>query len=204
MALSDPGFFAAFQQGNQKVFEEVFRAYEPEMYAEAHRMLQRTDEAEDVISESFFKLWLNREKIKDLGHIKGFLYTTVRNKCVDILRKGLKYPHISTDKYILKEIQDLNDPYISYLDRVRYLVVIKLLKEEIEKFSPRRKEVVFLYLIGGLPMKKIAQLMGINYTTAHRHWQKAVTALLKALKNKGLRLFIILVLMAVLGSFLKK
>ena len=55
------------------------------LYALAYRMLGNQLEAEDVVQDTFIKLWERREQ--GLKFEKAWLYKVTRNQCLDIIRR---------------------------------------------------------------------------------------------------------------------
>ncbi|MCX7552413.1 sigma-70 family RNA polymerase sigma factor [Marinicella sp. S1101] len=55
------------------------------LYALAHQMLGNQLEAEDVVQDTFIKLWQRREKGGKFE--KAWLYKVTRNQCLDIIRR---------------------------------------------------------------------------------------------------------------------
>lgn len=60
------------------------------LYALAYQMLGNQLEAEDVVQDTFIKLWERREQ--GLKFEKAWLYKVARNQCLDILRRR-KHAH---------------------------------------------------------------------------------------------------------------
>ena len=48
-----------------------------------HYLSGDTDRAEDVVQDCFVRLWQ-----KEVVHDKAFLFTAVRNACIDLLRRN--------------------------------------------------------------------------------------------------------------------
>ena len=55
------------------------------LYALAHQMLGNQLEAEDVVQDTFIKLWQRKEKGGEFE--KAWLYKVARNHCLDIIRR---------------------------------------------------------------------------------------------------------------------
>jgi RNA polymerase sigma-70 factor (ECF subfamily) len=194
LSVSD---LAQFRLGDEMIFEKVFEACKPRVYAMAFRMLQHSTEAEDVTAEAFCELWKVREKIREDGHIEAFLYVAARNKCVNILLKRKRAPHISI------EINGQPEAVDTIYEEIDYLKTIKALEIAIEQLPPQQKEVIRQYYIQGLSMAEVAHNMNIDIKTAYTHRTRAVAFLLKLMKNKRSGLFIPILLTGICEIFLK-
>ncbi len=104
------------------------------LYALAHRMLGNQLEAEDVVQDTFIKLWQRKEQGGKFE--KAWLYKVTRNQCLDIIRRrkhaneyqisaavGSDFAPSATDEVlndelsgeIGKAINQLDEPYQSLL-----------------------------------------------------------------------------------------
>ena len=66
-------------------FEEIYRRHYPAMYRLAKTMLYDADDSKDVVSDIFVRL-LRGDVVTQADRMEGFLMTSVRNRCRDILR----------------------------------------------------------------------------------------------------------------------
>lgn len=71
----------------RKEYIEQLLPLAKEVYPMACRLLQDDALAEDVVQEVMLYLWKRRRKIEIKSSYKAFLYQSVRNKCLDVLRK---------------------------------------------------------------------------------------------------------------------
>ena len=57
-------------------------------FALALRILKNSDDAEDVVQDSFLKLWTHRKRM-EIGRAKfsTWLYRVITNRCIDLRRK---------------------------------------------------------------------------------------------------------------------
>ena len=74
-------------QGDKTGLREIYEAYLGYIYRIVYEILQNKENAEDVTSEFFIRLWDKAEQFKPgTGH-KGYLATMARNMAIDYLRK---------------------------------------------------------------------------------------------------------------------
>lgn len=77
----------AFLQGREEGFAALFRRYYPPLCYLAQDLLGNRAAAEDIVSDSFLKLWERRGKLDTRGSLRAWLYTTVHNASLDLLRR---------------------------------------------------------------------------------------------------------------------
>jgi RNA polymerase sigma factor (sigma-70 family) len=77
----------SFQRGEQKGFEYFFNLLYKSLHHFAFRIVNDTAKAEDVVEESFIKIW---ERHSDFTHgkvIRSWMYTTVKNGALNRLQQ---------------------------------------------------------------------------------------------------------------------
>lgn len=83
--------------GGQAAFQQVFERYYPGMVEYAYRMLADQEAGEDLVQEIFIDLWNNIQSHSITTSLQGYLYTSVRNRCLNYL-KSLE---VTNKQYIL-------------------------------------------------------------------------------------------------------
>lgn len=82
----DQAVLASFSSGDEIAFRQVFDHLFRPLCFFAGRFTGQKEEAEDMAAQAFHKLWLRREGFTALPAIRAFLYTTVKNQCLDLLK----------------------------------------------------------------------------------------------------------------------
>lgn len=67
-------------------FEVLFKSHYESLFARAYGWLQDEEEAHDVVSEAFARLWQQVDHVKPEARL-SFLHTTIRNSALDLLRR---------------------------------------------------------------------------------------------------------------------
>lgn len=76
-----------FKEGDAHAFQEIHQLYFPLMCFFAEKIVRSAEDAKDIASEVFAKLWARHDKFDTLINVKAFLYITTRNLCLNYLRK---------------------------------------------------------------------------------------------------------------------
>mgnify|MGYP000995649432 FL=1 len=90
----------------QSEFLKTVMPFKDKVYRVAKRLLVSTEEAEDATQELYFKLWKNRNKLKDYKSIEAFAMTMTKNYCFD----RLKSKQASNLKLIHSNYQEKGTP----------------------------------------------------------------------------------------------
>src|SRR5690349_24963911 len=77
---------AGFHKGNSRAFDLLFDMFFPALCYFANKLIEDRQESEDIVLDTFQKLWARREHFETMPNIKAFLYITVRNTCLNYLR----------------------------------------------------------------------------------------------------------------------
>ncbi len=78
-----------FQKSVYPLKDKIFRF--------SKRLLERTEEAEDIVQEVFIRLWNRRDKLDEYRSVEALAMVTAKNLCLDKIR-GRKFPVESLDE----------------------------------------------------------------------------------------------------------
>ena len=129
----------------------------PLLYRIAFHILERQDEAEDAVQETFLKLWEIRDKLDDVESAKAYSIRILKNECLDRLRKAKK--SVSAEQVLAKEPISPADEQIDAKRRLeKVLGAIKSLPDS-------QKQVLLLRTVEGLSYGEISEKMGMSQLT---------------------------------------
>jgi len=176
---NDNELIAALNSGEEKAITEVFGQYYQALCYFATRLIQRKEEAEDIVIGVFSKCWNSKKDFDSVIKLKGFLFVTTRNACYDYLRQMKRVNNQQEELlYILSNEEEEN--FEAEKTRAE---VLKKIYEEIEKLPTQCKKVLELSIFEGLKSKEIAEQLDISVSNVTSQKSRAVqlikTALLK-------------------------
>ena len=176
---SDTAIVDSLNDGQQHALDELFAQYYRALVYFALRITKNQEEAEDIVIESFSKLWNNRGGMESVPHIKGFLYMTTRNACIDYLRAQEKI------RSIREELELLADPVIQTLEvETTRAEMLRHIYEELERLPHQCRNVFKLSVIKGLKSREIANELNISISNVTSQKSRAVQLLRSALVRK--------------------
>lgn len=153
------------------------RLYRPLCVYAMHYLKGDVFEAEDVVQDCFVKLW---EVNPD--NVRAFLYTAVRNECIDRLRKS--HPEIiSFSPYDL-------DGIISDEEARDRSVLEAQLWERIEGLPERCREIFLMSKRNGMTYSEIAEELGISVKSVEHQISRALKRI-RVLHNYNQLLFVL-------------
>ncbi len=167
---------------SKKDFEKIFRQHYSLLYRIAKGYIKSEYLAEEIVCETFIKLWNKPVDIK--VSLKDYLTKTLINTCIDYYRKekARKDKEISIEDNVIvcTTLADLNEDPLDYIinDEQEKIVI-----EAIETLPPRYKMTLWLFRFDNLSYEEIAQEMGISKNTVKSNLQAAMNLLREKLKD---------------------
>lgn len=114
---------------------------------------------EDIIQNTFMKLYENLDKIKDSSKIEFWLFTTVRNQIYTLFRNK----KIHVDQYAVADADEIEiDSEYKVEEKFDELELKEIIMKELEKLPVEQKEVYLLKEYGGFSYKEIGEMMSID------------------------------------------
>jgi len=144
-----------FRQGRQIEFNLIYKLYYGQLYRFAYSML-KVMEAEDIVTESFIKLWNLREKFQSEDNIRAFLYLVTRNACIDHLRLLHRRRELYKEMVYLAEIH-MDNP--TETDNIEILFE---LSNRIKSLPHKCRKIFELIYFENLGTSEVAKRMRIS------------------------------------------
>jgi RNA polymerase sigma-70 factor (ECF subfamily) len=176
--MDDETLIKACVSGNEKAQFQLFEQFAPKMMAVCLRYAENREMAEDVLQESFVKVFKNLKKFTNEGSLDGWIRRIMVNTSLDAIRKNKKRKFDS-------QIES-----ISYLAPQNDFIEESLMAEDLMLIinqMPEGYKLVFnLYAIEGYSHKEIAETLGISENTSKSQYSRARAYLREILEKKGI------------------
>lgn len=166
------------KDGNKKIFEEIYKAYYPQLCFYCLRYVGDMEEAKEIVQGLFFKIWLKRKDLKINSSIKSYLYSAVQNYALNHLQQK-KIQH----KYIIHKVNFPIQHNENGLNRLEEQELSLLIKSAILKLPNKRREIFELSRFENLKYSQIAEQMRISVKTVESQMSKSLNFLRKALNE---------------------
>ncbi len=154
------------------LFEELYREYFPKLYAYSRSIVDSQSMAKDIVSEFFYKQWLNKEDFEEIQDIEMYFFVSIRNQSFKSLRKAGVIQNT--------ELLQVRMQSVDYVDPEELLLEKELLEalESIISELPDQCQLIFrLSKEKGLKNAEIAAELGISVVTVNSQKKKAVARL---------------------------
>lgn len=167
--------FAPIAAGDRSAFEALFRAHYRPLCAFALGYVKDAGQAEDLVQDLFFRIWLDRGKLVVNTSIKAYLYASVRNRCLNAEKSGARLRAL--DEEMDDRLQDEDRSEDEHAERIGRV------QAAIEALPEQRRIVFKLSRYEGLKQSEIAARLGISVKTVENQMGSALKALRIELKD---------------------
>ena len=159
------------QGGDANSFNLFYREYVDEISRYVKMFLKSDVLTEDVTQDVFIKFWENSFKFESVDNIRGFLYSTAKNNCLNILKRSLL-----DDKLMVSILNNYElEPSVDFL------IYRKEYREYIDKVLntvPEQSRVVFrMCKIEGRSYEEVAEQLNISKNTVKKHIVRTLSVL---------------------------
>lgn len=150
--------------GDEGAFGQLFNLYYQRLFHVALYFLKSKEWAEEAVSDVFFLLWKQRERLPEINDLTSYLYISVKNQSLHYLRRSPDTGQ-SDELYTIELVADSDNPESLLLDQEYQALV----QEAINALPEKCREVFRLVLSDKLTQKQISQLLGISIKTVEAH-----------------------------------
>lgn len=165
----------SIRNGDTQSLELIFRRLCPALCAFAQKYLHDVNDAEEVVQDIFYAVWKNRDRLDENQSLKSYLFTAVKNRCLNLLDKRKTHSQQAELLWFLYA-QDATTGTNAYhallaqdLERDLNAALAHLPKECKKIFELSRFE--------GLKYQEIAQRLNISIKTVETQMSRALSRL---------------------------
>ena len=175
---ADMALLGAARDGDKHAATQLILTLGPNAHALAWRMVNNTAEAQDIVQESFLKLFKSA-RYEGRSSLSTFFYAIVSNACLDFLRKKHTEP-LDEDEFELQSLSNDVDP--------DHLLNVKQQTARVQalllKLSPRQRLAISLWAYYDASILDIATTLQIEVNAANQLLHRAKANLKILLKEK--------------------
>ena len=164
--------------GDTTAFELMFKYYYPGLVIFAANIVANKDEAEEIVQDFFVRLWGNRKNIKTNGNLKGYFFTSVKNRSINFLKSN------EVKRQIIDELTKQMESELRYNPDIYVDTELqRQLKAAFAKLPPRTAEIFTMSRFKGFSNTEIADDLGLSKRTVETQVSKALKILRKELQG---------------------
>ena len=194
--VTDEELIRAFQQGDVDAFTALVGRFKNPLLNFVYRFLGDYDEADDVVQETFLRLYRNKQSYQPVAKFSTWLYTIATNLAKTQLRRRKRRALFSIQRRaaeghaprnglpvqegVSMDIPDSRYPADQQAERT---LQAERIQEALERISPKYREVIVLCDIQELSYEEIAKITGLNIGTVKSRINRGRSQLQKLLRD---------------------
>jgi RNA polymerase sigma-70 factor, ECF subfamily len=171
--------------GDEETYIFLFREYYVRLCCYSRRYVGRKDIAEEIVSDTFMRIWETRETIQINTSVKAYLFQAVCNNSLNYLRKIKKEEAL--DKYF-QETSSVNIGFASLSEDIEEQSLImedisRKIEDAVNQLPEQQQKAFRLKRFEGKKTKEVAEIMSLSVKTIEMHLSKATVKLRQNLKD---------------------
>ena len=166
-------------KSDEQAFKELFNLFSARLICFSYAFSHNKELAEEVVSDVFFKIWLNRKSLDNLENFTAYIFKATKNTTLN---------HLGTEKrQKSKSLEGLDADYvIDYICPETSLInnEMKLIIEKAVMSLPSRCKLIFhLAKEEKMRYKEISDILGISVKTIDNQIAIAIKKISEVIKE---------------------
>lgn len=135
------------QKGEKEGLKQIYQAYVGLIYSVVYDMTGQREDAQDITSDFFIRLWERADTYRFGGKHKAWLITIARNMTIDFMRKHKR--ELPVEEVPEGEGEDVSLEVVGNLS----------FREAMEQLKPGEREVMDLKILGDFTFQEISRVL---------------------------------------------
>lgn len=142
-------------------YKELFLLYHPRLVSFSSSITRTKESAEEVVSDVFLKIWLNRNSLTRIENFHLYIYIITKNLSINRLLKNKREKTFSIDETVV----DFRSIYLDPEQMMMTSEMFKKIQLAILDLPPRCQLIFKLIKEDGLKHKEVAELLNLSLKT---------------------------------------
>ncbi len=180
MDLSDEALIKKYRvDGDMTVFSTLVKRYQNRVFVIAYRLLNNSEEAEEVVQDTFVKVHQNFDKFRTENIFASWIFRIAHNLCMDILRQRqrkrstlvVSFDPQSTvaeeegDRFVNQPLSQVADEQPNPSQSLDMSEQTNMVERSLNELPEAQKIVLVLHDLQGFSYSEIAEIVGANIGT---------------------------------------
>ena len=148
-------------------FEHIIKNLRERVKLTAIGYLHETEDAEDVVQEALMRSWIARKRLGSIDELPAFAMRTVKNLCIDRLRRQSNRRQTSTDHLDVYDETPTADTKLMLDEQQAWMMKCLM------QLPPSLRGVLQMKGIDGLSYQEIATILGTTEAVVRSKMSKA-------------------------------
>lgn len=174
--MTEQSLIQACTQNNAAAQRELYNRFSGLLFSICYRYAANREDAEDMLQESFVKIFTRITSFEMKGNFEGWLRKLVVNTCINYLKKNKKF----ADNISIENAQNIDVKEESIASKLLGKQVIECLT----MMPIGYRTIINLYSIEGFSHKEIATMLEIEESTSRSQYLRGKSILESILIKK--------------------
>lgn len=178
MLFEPQTLLSGVKNGNRLLFTLCYDRYHRGIYLFVLKYVRSEALAEDIVQEVFFRLWMNRRRLREEGNLAALLYAMAKNLTLNAIRKH-KIVETGNVRYY-----DLHggrqEPAAADGDSDE---TVRRLRLAVGELPARQRTIFNLKIYESLSNQEIADMLNVSVNTVKVHYARTIKYLCRRLKK---------------------
>ncbi|HEX7021496.1 MAG TPA: sigma-70 family RNA polymerase sigma factor [Trueperaceae bacterium] len=171
---------ARLQRGDEQALADLYGQLGGRVYSLALRMLHSREEAEEVLQDTFLKLYQKADRYREeLGSVRAFVYTIARNEALSRLRARSARPRAASDYDVY------DDAFALASSRPDDVATRVTLARAMDGLGEQDGRLLTLAFYEGYSHKELSELLDMPLGTVKSRLRRALLALRDRLEEEA-------------------
>lgn len=172
--------------GSEKAFKELVKRFQRKLYATAYRIVGNHLDADEVVQETFVRIYKKRKELVNVTYFSTFLNRVATNYAIDLLRRKKFTQRMGEDSDSLDgETQLFLSRKVETPEKkFENSVILKEVYSAVKQLPKKQRLTLIYHDIDGYSKKEIADIFECPEATVRSNLHIARSKLRKILKAK--------------------
>lgn len=171
---------ARIADGDEEAFSLFFRIIAPGMNMLVRKVVKQEEAVQEVLQEFFIKLWLHRDKLPEVEHIRAYLKRMALNECFTYLGKQSTQQKRHTDlQHAAMASSNETEATVSYRETQRIIALA------VKALPAQRRQIYEMSRQDGLNASEIAEVLQLSSSYVRNTISAALGFIRERLKSAG-------------------
>ena len=154
---------------DRQSFEKLFKDNYSKAYYLALRILHDDEASKDVVADAFELVW-RRLQDSDVDKLSSYLLTTVKNVCLDYIRK-----QNIRNRYVQASVQAVGKQSFNPEEVDLHEEKIQTIMRSLDELTPRTQQIVTMCYVQRKKYREVAEELGISESAVKKHIMQALS-----------------------------
>lgn len=189
---SERELILAIAEHDPVAFQQLFASYYPQLYPQIKKITQSDLVTEDLLQETFLKVWINRDKLPEIENLRAWILRIAYYQAFTYLRRQSLHER----KVNQLTTSEGTKPGTQTEDLLSFRELKKAVAEAIRKLPPQQKKVYLLSREQGLKNREIADVMNLSEQSVKNTLVRALKLIREEVERAGHVIFSVLLLIS--------